>query len=1365
MSEFVRNPAHSASFEESSEPLNVNIRIKQDDYAHYYNLSNTDGPRFNQIQEFLTSKTHLCYFQRQKEFENKNKTTGRVSIISNYKIIVPFDSERAIEMIVGVYLQDGYSFKLNKTSHIRIVPFFGAPKKDFKQRTSNLIIRDLNDYNNFISEEKFKSFVSELNSLNLPVVDVNKEVDRRIWGDYVAALKKLIKQKEQVWKIKRVSQPYLSAKDDKTTRDTFIDVFIDERDLKKQFETELLTVFQKSEVEDYSVNDDQAFLEFKNYRIISEADVIKIAELGAEYFYDFSADMIYNYISGEVSFKYSDTTDKVNVFNHISELLKADYQLECDISSDGTVNIAEDEINCLEKVVADHYSKHLAIAKNSEVTLHVTLENRPNLSLIEKQVRERLVSENFESFKISNDAVNSVIIEASIHLPSAKFLDLGLQQQEVIYQFGSSLTTTLQPIDGVEIKNGKYQLLNGTNGKAIEALEKITTKFPKGNFKRRPTIYKFTANSRPTPKQMRDFKVAVDEKGKIEFNLVNSALTINANDEVEYKALISKIKSKSTNANIESKEFKPTYVLRFVMDDQQQRQMLMNRLQNAIREGINGKVELEVLSETRLLFRYYFKDGEERDLFIDSLKHISETFDQIFLLTFENPVGHTVIEMLKNESLELEKEKETARNVRQASFVFLSPEQKGRLDEDVKQRGEKTAFKEGIQIGTLFRKDSDKLTFKIRPEFDSLLTGNAMNRLEISEVAKGYIKPIFPGELTNLDRMIKAMEKVTNPGGRSEHFSDRYGNRLPVGFPVNRNLPNFLFDPTEARLADINFEDEKAKVLENLNEPLLGSQPKQLEAVVKAITAKDIALIQGPPGTGKTTVIAEIIWQILLRNRNARILITSQTNLAVDNALERLSGKKLVRPIRIGNIDKFEDEGKAYSNERIKQWLNTKDDLKQIDESKDNAVFDWIETVSRNSSVDPKYAEVIAKWKDGLEKKESIKKDFGSSYFSHVNVFAATCSECGSKNFAETYQYTYYSKAERIGDIEFDVVIMDEASKATPPELVLPLTFGKKVIIIGDHKQLPPMIDEEEFTEALESVGASKLIEHWDSETYKMSQFEKLFKNAPKSIVASLDTQFRMHEQIMNCISQFYKDQEELENGLLCGIKTQMDIPDFKVKASRWHGLTKEPFINPGRHAIWVDVQSPETKVGTSYENDGEIDAILNIMRVLKKSDGFADYFDHSAKEEDKEIGIITYYMPQMMKIRKTIYSHLQGQQWRNFELYKYQNEFELPFRVNTVDKFQGMERNVIIISTVRSSRQIRVGTDGKRTEHANTNYPRALGFAKELQRINVGLSRAKRLLIVVGNQQHFSHKNEYMEAMRSMYCVDIKQIDNLFKA
>ncbi|MDR1984572.1 MAG: hypothetical protein LBQ28_07105, partial [Prevotellaceae bacterium] len=126
--------------------------------------------------------------------------------------------------------------------------------------------------------------------------------------------------------------------------------------------------------------------------------------------------------------------------------------------------------------------------------------------------------------------------------------------------------------------------------------------------------------------------------------------------------------------------------------------------------------------------------------------------------------------------------------------------------------------------------------------------------------------------------------------------------------------------------------------------------------------------------------------------------------------------------------------------------------------------------------------------------------------------------------------------------------------------------------------------------------------------------------------------------------------------------------------------------------------------------------------------------------------------------IRNAMYPTFTKNEWRNFEQHKYKNEFQLPFRINTVDRFQGMERNIIIISTVRSDKQIDL--NGK--EQKNNKYPFALGFARELQRVNVGFSRAKRLLIVIGNEKHFSNKAEYAEAIQKMHRVDIAQLQNL---
>ena len=125
-------------------------------------------------------------------------------------------------------------------------------------------------------------------------------------------------------------------------------------------------------------------------------------------------------------------------------------------------------------------------------------------------------------------------------------------------------------------------------------------------------------------------------------------------------------------------------------------------------------------------------------------------------------------------------------------------------------------------------------------------------------------------------------------------------------------------------------------------------------------------------------------------------------------------------------------------------------------------------------------------------------------------------------------------------------------------------------------------------------------------------------------------------------------------------------------------------------------------------------------------------------RAEEKEIGVITYYAAQKNELKNAL------------------KDIDIPLRVNTVDKFQGMERNIVIVSTVRSNRSVL----GNNKEQPNEFE---LGFAKELQRINVGFSRAKRLLIVVGDKSHFEkNKEEYKNAIKQMECISINTLQSL---
>jgi superfamily I DNA and/or RNA helicase len=153
-----------------------------------------------------------------------------------------------------------------------------------------------------------------------------------------------------------------------------------------------------------------------------------------------------------------------------------------------------------------------------------------------------------------------------------------------------------------------------------------------------------------------------------------------------------------------------------------------------------------------------------------------------------------------------------------------------------------------------------------------------------------------------------------------------------------------------------------------------------------------------------------------------------------------------------------------------------------------------------------------------------------------------------------------------------------------------------------------------------------------------------------------------------------------------------------------------------------VNVNEPEELSGTSRVNEKEVDAVKRVLQYLRYAKGFEEYFSHweRIENEDKrlqeqEIGIISFYGHQVKKLQ---------------EVRKYaQKDLGLPIRLKTVDKFQGMERNIIIASTVRSDKIIRGGVVEKNGD---------IGFAKAPERLNVALSRARRLLIVVGNLRFF---------------------------
>jgi hypothetical protein len=666
---------------------------------------------------------------------------------------------------------------------------------------------------------------------------------------------------------------------------------------------------------------------------------------------------------------------------------------------------------------------------------------------------------------------------------------------------------------------------------------------------------------------------------------------------------------------------------------------------------------------------------------------------------FPNPEGCTVMEFVHVPKLLETFLSEKWKTLRGSTIKFLSENEHGEYQKEIAGKGGR--YHGGNELGKLNSLRNGKVTIISLSE----------DSKQSPTLREGFLLPIFAGDLAQISRLKEAMGLLRQPKD---------------GFPINRNLANFVFDAKTAKKIDLSPQlgsDHFLELRHKMNESALN--PRQKEAVWKALESKDMVLVQGPPGTGKTTVIAEIVWQMLQENPDYRILITSQSHLAVDNALERLYKQNLVRPIRIAAnaANSIEPEGRLYFEEVIEDWAKASPGSKEEKDNEKNAVAAWIERIRANVVHDPQFTTIQEKWIKQLERPTpDVKQMMMNIYLSNVNVVAATCLECGRRDFKERYKEG------------FDVVIVDEASKATPPEMLVPLVLAKKVVIIGDHKQLPPMIDERKIEEVLREIGETQLADELDSLT--TSQFEKLFKDADDSVKVTLNTQYRMHNDIMQVINAFYEE----EGGLICGIQTDMDKPDFALRGSRHHGLNGHPLISPDDHVIWVEVNTPEINHWPSFSNDGEVEAVRKVLDHLMKSEGFSAYMNAFKKEEDREIGIVSFYGKQVEKLSELIEEY---------------GAMQLPLRLRTVDKFQGMERNIMIVSTVRSNTQMDAPHENKEGQASNME-PKVrknndIGFAKDFRRVNVAFSRARRLLIIVGNESHFANNNKNYQNIKSI--------------
>ncbi|WP_339379190.1 AAA domain-containing protein [aff. Roholtiella sp. LEGE 12411] len=346
----------------------------------------------------------------------------------------------------------------------------------------------------------------------------------------------------------------------------------------------------------------------------------------------------------------------------------------------------------------------------------------------------------------------------------------------------------------------------------------------------------------------------------------------------------------------------------------------------------------------------------------------------------------------------------------------------------------------------------------------------------------------------------------------------------------------------------------------------------------------------------------------------------------------------------------------------------------------------WQQQLNKDEVHLNRYQHFVRDWIGKLRNPtERDRDDLRRIYLDNANVVGITCVQAAGRDFSEEFKY-------------FDVAIIDEVSKCTPPELLIPALKAKKLVMVGDHRQLPPMLNTSTLEEVAQAIGSP--IE--ELKFLEESLFKSQFETADQTIKQMLNTQYRMHPFIMGAINQFYDGKLE------CGILE----PDTK----RAHNLAGT-IIQQDHHITWVKMpkenEFQEQREGTSFSNIREIDVIERLCQQFENA-----WISKVANgEPKKEIAVITFYGAQLRKIDERLQS----------ELFP-----SLEIRTGTVDRFQGMERPVVIVSMVRN------------------NSKGDVGFAKKPERVNVAFSRAQELLIIVGCHDLFTHQSGKIGMMYS---------------